>query len=514
MHRPAIRNLYESGSNAICHSEQSEESLEHPGDCFGTLSLAMTEWQNEGLVSGKANQPQRVIASEAKQSSIPEIFRSFHSLRITSIAQSVSGVSIIIIITILLVLSPGLSAQTTKTENEVYGPVVSGFFYPRAEDKLQKMITTLLDKATKQEIQGRPVALISPHAGYDYSGGVAAHGYRAIKGKDYKRVVVLAPSHYGKRYRGVAVLKASRYKTPLGEIEIDTEVCNELVNNSPPLESYKLIDYSTAPYKNEHSIETQLPFLQTVLGEFKLVPLLVGLLMDDDYSKVADAIKPYIDDSTLIVASTDFTHYGRRFNYVPFFTEIEKKIKDLDYGAIDQILEMDFDGFVGYRKKTGITVCGFMPVAVLIKLLSTYTDVQGTVLKYDTSGRMVEDFSHSVSYASIIFTAPTGKKTGKALKLPVPDRQTVLVADPPEGGRRATGGEVLSTDGHTQTPGLITDEEGEVLLGIARYTLETYTRTKELPEIAEDHLTPKLRKKSGVFVTLKKNGMLRGCIGH
>lgn len=418
----------------------------------------------------------------------------------------------IILITILLVLSPPLFAQSDKPEVETFGPRVSGFFYPRAEDNLQKMIALKLEKVIKEELPGRPMAIISPHAGYDYSGGVAAYGFSAVNGRDYKRVVILAPSHYGKRYRGVAVLNASRYKTPLGEIEIDKEVCQELVNNSPSSDSIKLFGYYTGAYKNEHSMETQLPFLQTVLGEFKAVPLLVGLLMDDDYSKVADAIKPYLDDSTLVVASSDFTHYGRRFGYVPFSSKIEENIHNLDYGAIDEILEKNFDGFVDYRKETGITVCGSTPIAVLIKLLPD--DAQGTLLKYDTSGRMEEDFTYSVSYVSIIFTVPAGKKTGKALKTPASSRYLIPADYTPEEDKRAAKGNARLTGGFTQTQDLITDEESQILLGIARDTLETYTQTKSRPDITEYNLTPKLKEKSGAFVTLKKDGRLRGCIGH
>ncbi|MDO8127705.1 MAG: AmmeMemoRadiSam system protein B [Candidatus Brocadiales bacterium] len=426
--------------------------------------------------------------------------------------QGLSAVSIITVISILLMSPPTLSAQTAETGTETYGPVVSGFFYPRSEETLRKQIGDLLGKVPKQDIAGRPVAIISPHAGYDYSGGVAAYGYNAVKGRDYKRVVVIAPSHYGKRFRGVAVLEASRYKTPLGEIEIDTEVCRELVNNSPRFGSNPLFGYYSGAYKNEHSMETQLPFLQTVLGEFKLVPLVAGILMDNDYTLVADAIKPYLDDSTLVVASSDFTHYGSRFDYVPFASETEKNIKVLDDGAINEILKKDFKGFVDYREKTGITVCGFTPIAVLIKLLPA--DAQGTLLAYDTSGRAVKDFSHSVSYASIIFTVPTGGKTGKAAEPSAPTSRLAPADYRPEGNGWEAGENVVLTSDSTQTSDPINDKECKTLLKIARDTLETYTQTKKRPEVSGYPLTPRLKEKSGVFVTLKKNGELRGCIGH
>ncbi|MCQ4574685.1 MAG: AmmeMemoRadiSam system protein B [Candidatus Brocadiales bacterium] len=417
-----------------------------------------------------------------------------------------------ILVAVLLALSSPLFAQTAEEETETFGPRVSGFFYPRSVENLQKIIALKLGKVIKQELPGRPIALISPHAGYDFSGEVAAYGFSALEGGDYKRVIILAPSHYGKRFRGVAVLKASRYKTPLGEIEIDKEVCEGLVNNSPKFDSKPLFGYYSGAYMNEHALETQLPFLQEVLGKFKLVPLLVGVLMDDDTKKVADAIKPYFDESTVVIASSDFTHYGRRFDYVPFFKEIEKNLKALDDGAVNEILEKDSGGLVNYRKETGITVCGFMPIGVLLDLLPD--DAQGTVLKYDTSGRMEGDFNHSVSYVSIVFTVPTGEKTGKAPELPAQNARVVLAAYSPEGDKGAAGAMAVPAGEHSQTSDFITEEECETLLNIARSTLETYTRQQVLPDIPEEFLTPRLKEKSGVFVTLKKNGQLRGCIGH
>ncbi|MEE9200498.1 MAG: AmmeMemoRadiSam system protein B [Candidatus Brocadiales bacterium] len=410
---------------------------------------------------------------------------------------------------------PAKPAKPAKPEVETYGPVVSGFFYPRSVDRLQKLIKIKLGKVIRQELPGRPIALVSPHAGYDYSGEVAAYGFDAVAGMDFKRVIILAPSHYGKRFRGVAVLKASKYKTPLGEIEIDKEVCEGLVNDAPRFGTKPLFGYHSRAYRNEHAMEVELPFLQEVLGEFKLVPLLIGVLVDDDIKKVADAIRPYFsDETTLVIASSDFTHYGHRFDYVPFVDKIEERLRTLDYGAVDEVLEKDAGGLIDYRQDTGITMCGILPVAVLLDLLPE--DAQGTVLKYDTSGRMEDDFSHSVSYLSVVFTVPEGAKTGKVhrFRFPAPVHRTVLAVHYPDEDIGASGWKAVPAGGYLQTSDSITDEECETLLRIARETLETYTRTQEFPDIPEELLTPRLREKSGVFVTLKENDNLRGCIGH
>lgn len=412
-----------------------------------------------------------------------------------------------VLLIVLLFLAGELQAQVATPPTDVHGPVVSGFFYPRDTDKLKEMVDRLLATVPAKEISGRPVALISPHAGYDYSGGVAAYGYKTLQGRGYKRVIVLAPSHYGKRYRGASILKAGYYKTPLGQIEIDREVCNHLIEHPPYFGHDALFGYYAGAYKNEHSIETQLPFLQTVLGDFKLVPVLLGLLMEDDFQKVADALRPYMDEDTLVVASSDFTHYGDRFGYVPFRSNIEENLKKLDYGAIERILALDFDGFMKYREETGISVCGFYPISVLLKLLPEGT--QGTMLVYDTSGRMTKDFSHSVSYTSIVFTA-SGKKTGKVLEGPsngvhFRHKQTCL---------KPNSAPILLVGEDSPSMGELTVEEGQTLLSLARATLDNYTRSGRLPEVKDGTFSPRLREKYGVFVTLHKNGELRGCIGH
>ncbi|KKM94856.1 hypothetical protein LCGC14_1194180, partial [marine sediment metagenome] len=189
-------------------------------------------------------------------------------------------------------------------------------------------------------------------------------------------------------------------------------------------------------------------------------------------------IKPLIDEDTLIVASTDFTHYGYGYSYVPFKKDIEANIRKLDYGAFERILALDFAGFSRYKSATGITACGFMPVALLLKLLPD--DVQGKILRYDTSGNQMGDFNSSVSYASIIFTR--GKKSSEVID---------------------------------ENPGL-NDNEQLTLLKIARETLETYIKERKLPDVNNGKytFTQKLKEKRGVFVTLNKNGSLRGCIGH
>ncbi|MGR3301417.1 MAG: AmmeMemoRadiSam system protein B [Candidatus Scalindua sp.] len=351
-------------------------------------------------------------------------------------------------------------------------PVVAGRFYPGTEAELSKKVNNYLDRAFIESLPGKPIAIISPHAGYQYSGAVAAYAYKAIKDYKYKRVIVLAPSHYS-RYRGASILDVEAYKTPLGLVKLDQGICNNLINNPPFIGTFK------QAHKREHSLETQLPFLQTVLGnDFELIPILISRLNNEEFDFIADKLRPLIDDDTLIVVSSDFTHYGYGYDYVPFKKDVEAKLKRLDYGAFERILALDFDGFIRYKRATGITACGFMPVALLLKILPK--DVRGKILKYDTSGSILGDFNSSVSYVSIVFTRDN---------------------EPPD----------ITGDNN----GLNNDER-LTLLKVARDTLESYVREGKRPDLnsGEYTLSPIMKEKRGVFVTLNKNGNLRGCIGH
>lgn len=380
-------------------------------------------------------------------------------------------------------LAPSFLFAGTET-SPVWEPQVAGRFYPGNETVLKDQINAFFNKVPKQALKGRPLAIIAPHAGYQYSGQVAAYGYKAIKDYEFDRVIILALKHNvgPKRIRGVSLLNAKNFKTPLGLINVDQEACDQLLKAS------KLFGIYEGAFKEEHSLETQLPFLQMAINNFKLIPLMVCFLIQDDFDQVANAIKPLITDKTLIVVSSDFTHYGENYGYFPFKTDIEKNIRKYDYGLFEKILSKDFEGLRVYKQYTGITACGIFPTALLLKILPT--DVQGEILNYDTSGRQLNDFSSSVSYASIIFTKPFESKSG----------QYVPKAD---------------TFDNDLSFGL-NNKEKSLLLSLARSTLETYTKTGTSPKLdkIEYKLTPRLKENYGVFVTLKKHGELRGCIGY
>ena len=273
---------------------------------------------------------------------------------------------------------------------------IAGSWYPGEKKQLQSQIEEYLAKAKPAAIEGRICALISPHAGIQWSGQAAACGYKLLKGQKIKRVIVLGPSHYS-GFRGLATSAEEYYETPLGKIKVDKET-------SEALYKITLFQGPRNAELQEHSLEMQLPFLQVVIGEFLLVPLVVGELSVKDYAEAARELSPYLDANTILVASSDFTHYGSRFGYLPFKENQRDNLKKLDEGAIKKIIAKDFQGFLNYVDESGATICGTRPIGIILKMLPA--KAQSTLLDYYTSGDLTGDFSSSVSYASIAFAIP------------------------------------------------------------------------------------------------------------
>jgi len=354
-------------------------------------------------------------------------------------------------------------------EKRVRASALAGSWYPAERGRLRDAIDNFCGEAPDAKLKGRLVALIAPHAGYTWSGRVAGYAYRQVKRDAVKRVILLGPSHYA-GFRGFSIASADVWRTPLGEVAVDGAVCEKL-------RAHRLHVANDAWQKPEHSLEIELPFLQRTAGDFTLVPILVGQLRAGDAEAIAAAIKPFVTKDTLIVVSSDFTHYGPRFQYVPFEKNPAENIRKLDMGAVELILKKDFDGYMAYLKDTQVTICGRYAIAIMLKLLPE--DAHGKLLKYDTSGRMSGDYGNSVSYVAAVFT--TGDKG-------MPAERTAR----------------------------LTEKEEKILLRIARTTLNTTIKSARVPKGFEKlyEMTPALKAKSGVFVTLKKNGRLRGCIGR
>jgi len=273
---------------------------------------------------------------------------------------------------------------------------LAGYWYPADSQELETMLKKYLGQVQAPEIKEKIVALISPHAGYQFSGKAAACGFATLKGKDFDRVIIIGPSHHA-WFQGICVSSFDFYETPFGRVPVEKKVGEELSRQ-------KLFSFNLEAESQEHSLEMQIPFLQVVLKKFTIIPLMVGELEENDFAEVAKSLKPYIADKTLVVVSSDFTHYGERFGYLPFTDDIKNNLKNLDLGAVNIILKKDFTGYQKYLQKTGATICGRNGIGILLQLLSS--DAQGALLAYYTSGDLLNDYSSTVSYVSVVFTRP------------------------------------------------------------------------------------------------------------
>jgi hypothetical protein len=212
-------------------------------------------------------------------------------------------------------------------------------------------------------------------------------------------VVVLAPTHHSP-FHGLSIADVDFYATPLGKVPIDLAAVEQL-RESP------LVSSEPQAHLREHSIEIQLPLLQRALpAGWQLVPVLVGRLDGQEYAAAARLLRPMLDTATLLVVSSDFTHYGSRFHYQPFPVDqlTASRIQALDEGALQHILHKDAKGFLAYRDRTGITACGFRPIALLLRLLPE--DALLEKIAYTTSAASSGDYHHSVSYLVVVVTSP------------------------------------------------------------------------------------------------------------
>jgi AmmeMemoRadiSam system protein B/AmmeMemoRadiSam system protein A len=364
----------------------------------------------------------------------------------------------------------------------------AGTWYPGEGEALEKQVDELLAKAPACAASDKPVAVISPHAGYRWAGPVMASGFRCLQGHTYKRVVVLAFSHsYPKPYKGVEVTgELTAYETPLGLVPIDRDACDQLLK-------HRLFQSNPAVDRKEHSLENLLPFLQRALEEFRLVPLLVGQISEmseDEYTEAAKAIIPLLDSDTLLVASSDFTHYGAYFDYVPFKDNVPAELKELADKAAAPIQKCDFDGFAGHLDKTGDTICGRGPIKLLLRILSMLGRADGLRTGVEFFGRISGDWSRSVTYQSIVFT----RRTGTA-----------------ESPQRKEAQESILLPRRSST---LDSSERKELLKLARQTVTAYLEGKKLPDVDASKLSPKLTADGACFVTLQNHGQLRGCIGN
>lgn len=287
-------------------------------------------------------------------------------------------------------------------------PVLAGSWYPGDPDSLAAEVDGYLAAADPaQRPAGRPLVALAPHAGYVYSGACAGRLYGLLRAAPPLRVVILAPNHR-RALRRIALDDADEYATPLGRVPVDREAVAALAG----AEAFTI---DAEAHASEHAVEIQLPFLQRLWpdGGWSLVPALVPPLAADLRDQAARALDALVDENTLVIVSTDFTHYGQAYGYVPFDRDIPTRLEQLDAGAILKILAGDADGLVAYGAETGITMCG-LPAAAVALGAGLPAGYEAALIDYRRSADRDGDFSLSVSYASVLICRGPGDATNGA----------------------------------------------------------------------------------------------------
>jgi len=357
--------------------------------------------------------------------------------------------------------------KTKKLEN-----TLAGVWYPASRKALSNLLLNLaadVPPAPREDAEDRIAALIVPHAGYEWSGRTAAFAWERVRGKQYKQVILLAPSH---RFPlgDTAVLPASgSTETPLGTVEFDTEAAEKLLKSPLFRESDRI-------HEPEHSTQIQYPFIQSVLPGAKVLPIIVGNLSSGAARNIGESLKKITDEDTLAVVSSDFIHYGEDFGYTPFPpSDSLEKAKKVNMAAWELMEHHSADGLLDFEEKTRATICGINPIRVLMNLLPP--SAEGRLLNYATSSDRAPDPERFVCYLSAMFAEK----------------------------REAESEEILSAG------------DKKALLSIARDSIAFALKEGNFP--GTDHFKGRApdssRAKMGAFVTLHSpDGSLRGCIGE
>jgi AmmeMemoRadiSam system protein B/AmmeMemoRadiSam system protein A len=367
-----------------------------------------------------------------------------------------------------------LSICTSIAAEHVFDAHRAGSWYPKEPkhltELLQRLSVEAKDVFAMDTDSAKIRALIAPHAGYTFSGKVASAVYNLIDPKTVTQIIILGPSHFVS-FDGIAVPDFTRYRTPLGALTVNTAAVKKI-------KKHELAKSGEHYFKPEHSIEMQLPLIQRAAPKAKIIPIVVGHLDESQVKAVASLLQPYITKGTLIVVSTDFTHYGKTFRYVPFTKNIVRNINQLDSSVLQPIQHQNRSAFEAVIEETHDTMCGFHPERVLLELIkqNTFGTVATRLVSHGSSFDVAYDDQNIVSYAGLIVTND------------------------------------VEND-------LLNKQEQTSLLTYSRAILKESFKPTLNPDLLKPILTPLLEKRQGAFTTLwtvdkTKERHLRGCIGE
>jgi AmmeMemoRadiSam system protein B len=276
---------------------------------------------------------------------------------------------------------------------QVRTPAVAGMFYPSEKNKLTKLIEDCFlhqfgpGKKPPKKLENKIFGVICPHAGFVYSGPIACNSLYSISSESPELFIIIGPNHWGIG-RSVATMKDCEWQTPLGNVQVDSESAEEISKLSKTIE----LDYFS--HTREHSIEVQIPILQNIFSNFKILPISLINQSKEVAMDVGLAIaKIARKKNVMIIGSSDFTHY-----------EPNEFAHEQDMALIEPILEMDVDKFYDVLQKRKVSACGYGAIASTIIACKDLGAIKGELLKYATSGDVTGDMSSVVGYGSIVFT--------------------------------------------------------------------------------------------------------------
>jgi len=385
------------------------------------------------------------------------------------ILKSILSIILVILLVIFIVLSFKFMGKQKSSSEELFIrlPVVAGSFYSLDKKILSKQIDEFLLQSKESLIESSPRILIVPHAGYAFSGQVAANAFKLLEGKDIKTVILIGPSHTD-WFVGNSVDLQNIWQTPLGDIEVDIELAEKLISEN------KSIVNRPKSHSKEHCLEVCLPFLQKTLKDFKIVPIIVGQSNQQSREALAYALSKYIDNQTLIVISSDLSHYP---SYETANIVDRKIIDAILTGKSENLTNAIQDLMSQALPGLDTCVCGeeAIHVGLLLSEIMQINDIK--FLDYTNSGDITGDHSRVVGYASIVFSSKD-----------LPNKEPL---------------DQLAN---------LTKEEKQILLQIARQSIEGHLENKKIPEF--ENVSLALKQPQGAFVTLTRNHQLRGCIGR
>jgi AmmeMemoRadiSam system protein B/AmmeMemoRadiSam system protein A len=365
----------------------------------------------------------------------------------------------------------GCAGQNTD-QAKVRVAGVAGSFYPADPAALTAMMDSMLAKVPAANLDGPILAVIAPHAGYEYSGPVAAYTYSALKGRSYSRVVVIAPSHY-EAFDFTSVYDGDAYRTPLGDVPVDKAFVRQLVRADASIQLSSRGHTPTAQGA-EHALEDQLPWLQHVLGNsghFTLVPIVMGNQSYENSRALGVALAKMIKGGdTLIVASSDLSHYH------PY----DEAVK-IDHKTLNAIQAWDYYSMSRNFQTRVWEACGGAPIVATMIAAERLGATQAKLLKYSNSGDVTGDKSRVVGYSAwALVKRQKSQAAGQSI---------------------------------TELPFTLSDQDKRELLTLARLSVEQAVRERRVYEPAAS-ASEALGQERGAFVTLTIRGELRGCIGY